>query len=102
VDVEFFGTVVDGHVAAETVVFGIGEQLVHEVGELEASLEVHAGFAVLAEGNVGGMQGTGGANGYAFFACGDLVMLVFVFRELYRGMYHIETQSALPLCFEHE
>jgi hypothetical protein len=68
-DVEFFRAVVDGHVAAETVVLGVSEELVHEVGELEASLEVHAGFTVLAEGNVGGVEGAGGADGYAFLAC---------------------------------
>jgi len=68
VDVEFLGTVVHGHVAAEAVVFAVCEELVHEVGELEAALQVDAGFAVLAEGYVARVQGAGGADGYAFFA----------------------------------
>jgi len=37
-------------------------------------LEVDAGFAVLAEDYVGGGEGAGGTDGYAFFAGGDLVL----------------------------
>jgi len=106
VDVELLGAVVDGHVAAEAVVFGVGEELVHEHGECKAALQVYAGFAVLAEGDVGGVEGAGGANGYALFAGRDLDEGIRADlkrrRGMFGGMYHVETQSALPLCFEHE
>jgi hypothetical protein len=78
VDVEFFAAIVNGHVPAEAVVLGVGKELVHEVGELEASLKVYTCFAVLAKGDIARVEGTGGANGYAFFACRDLTSLVTV------------------------
>lgn len=102
VDVEFFGAVVDRHVAAEAVVLCVGEELVHEVGELEASLQVDAGFAVLAEGYIAGVEGAGGTDGYAFFAGGDLAVSEGGCKGGLMMKYHVETQPALPLCFKHE
>lgn len=69
VDVEFLTAVVDGGVAAATIVFGVGEELVHEGGQREAALQVDARFAVLAECYVAGLQGGCRADGDAFFAC---------------------------------
>jgi hypothetical protein len=54
-------------------------------------LEVDAGFTVLAKGDVGGVEGAGRANGYAFFACGDLVVLVASFLCTRIDLYHVET-----------
>ena len=59
VDVEFFAAVVYGHVAAQAIVLGVCEELVHEGREGEAALEVDARFAVLAEDDVGGGEGAG-------------------------------------------
>jgi hypothetical protein len=38
VDVELLAAVVNGHVASQAIILGVGEELVHEIGQLEASL----------------------------------------------------------------
>jgi len=102
-DVEFFGTIMNGHVASEAVVSGICEELVHKGSEGEAALQVDARFTVLAENNVGGREGASGADGYALLACRDLCKSVLTASAvLVHGTHHIEAQPALSLCFEHE
>jgi hypothetical protein len=65
-------------------------------------LEVDAGFAVLAECNVCGVEGAGGADGDAFFACRDLIYLAKSSLNSFFRTYHVETQSTLPLRLKHE
>jgi hypothetical protein len=54
--------VVDGHVAAATRVFDVGEELGHGIGEGEAALHQEADFTVLGEAYVLDGQGRGGAD----------------------------------------
>lgn len=72
VDVELFAAVMHRHVSAQTIVFGIGEELVHKRRQREAALEINTRLAVLTENNVGRRQGAGRSNRDAFFARGDL------------------------------
>ena len=76
-NVQFLAAIVYGHVATETVVLCVCEELVHEGGEGEAALEVDTRFAVLAEDDIGGGESAGGTDGYAFFARRDLVWLAY-------------------------
>lgn len=47
--IQGFAAIVDGHIAAPTRVFDVGEELGHGVGEGEAALHQEADFAVLGE-----------------------------------------------------
>ena len=56
-NVQLSASVMHGHVPPFAGVESVGEELVHEVGELEASVLEDACFAVLGEDYVRGVEG---------------------------------------------
>ena len=51
-DVKLAAAVMDGHVAAFSSVFAIGEELVHEVGESETTLLENSSLSILTESDI--------------------------------------------------
>lgn len=72
VNIQLAAAIMDGHVPTFAMIEPVGEQLVHESRERETALLEDAGFAVLGEDDVGGVECRAGSDGYAFFAGGDL------------------------------
>lgn len=74
-NIQLAAAVVDGHVPTFAVIEPVGEELVHERGERETALLEDAGFAVLCEDDVGGVERGAGSHSYAFFTGGNLERL---------------------------
>ena len=86
VAVERARAVVHGHITPPARVAPVREQLVHEVGELEAARAEHAGLAVLREHDVLGLERARRPDRDALLARG----------------HHVEAQPALALRLGHD
>lgn len=75
-DIQLRAAIVHRHIPPLADILAIGEELIHEIGEREATFLKDAGLAVLRKDHVGRVESRGGSNSNAFFASGDLVAVV--------------------------
>ncbi len=74
-DIELAAAVVHGHITSFADIFAVSEELVHELGEGEATLFEDTGLSVLSEDDVFWGQSRGGANCYSFFTSRYLLVV---------------------------
>lgn len=95
-------SVMHGHISAFSTIIFVGEELAHKVFQCKTTLLKDSCLAILCEYCIVWSQCRCGSNTDAFFTRGYLEMSMARPIIFDRVTHHIEAQTTLSLCLEHD
>lgn len=93
-----------GHVSTLSTIISVGEELAHKILEGKSTLLEDSCLSILCKYRIVWGQCCRGTDTDTFFTCGYLRMSMaspIIFKSS-RITHHVETQTTLSLCLEHD